>query len=125
MNGRQGGIVALVIGCVLAAIGLIVYEAWWTIAFAIAGITAAVFAQPDHRALRYVVATIDSVVLILAGAAAAFVGVLSRQWGGPCVEDACRRPASDALTLGGFTLLAFGVVALVLTVTSLLRSRRA
>jgi len=125
MTKGQAGYVALVIGCALAVVGVVGYAAWWTIAFAIAGITVAVFAQPDHRPLRYTVATLDAIVLILAGAAAAFVGVLSRQWGGPCVGEACSRPASDALVLGGFVLLVVDVLALVLTVRSLLGSRRA
>lgn len=125
MSSGQAGYVALVIGCALAVIGLVGYEAWWTIAFAIAGITVAIFAQPDHRPLRYAVATLDAIVLILAGTAAAFVGVLSRQWGGPCIGEACRRPASDALLLGGLVLLVVGVIALILTIRSLLGSRRA
>jgi hypothetical protein len=121
---RLLGVIAITAGCAVAVVGLAQYEAWWTIAVAIAGVSIAVLAQPELRPLHHAVAIIDSLLVVATGAIATFIGLVSRQWGGPCVGETCRNPVADTLTVGGLGLVVIGGCLLAVSVRSLIRARR-
>jgi hypothetical protein len=71
MNGTPAarfGLAVALVGCVAAVYGLGVYQAWWTIAFAIGGVAVGFWAQRDDAILRPLVAGISFVgALLLVG----------------------------------------------------------
>lgn len=52
MPGPRVGLLVLAAGCAVAAIGLLAYQAWWTIAFAVGGVAAAILGRGRSNPTR-------------------------------------------------------------------------
>ena len=71
---RLVGLVVFLVGCAIAAIGIAVYEAWWTAAFAIGGALVALSGQRLSSPARSIaVGVAASSAVLLAGMSALFL----------------------------------------------------
>ena len=103
---------ALAVGWGLAAYGLVVYQAWWTIVFALGGIAASMLVRRRAPTNVAVVAGVASAFFLAIGMVGVFALFGSLYAGGAaCLPEQCSdpRPGFLALGLGSLAVAVLGL----------------
>ena len=118
---RAVALIGLVLGIAATELGILIYQAWWTIVFAVAGV-AVMYVAPRHRAAAIVALGAAVAFFLALGMLGIFAVVMGLSAGGAaCQPDVCSY-RGPGIVFGGVIAILVSIVGLGFTLRYARRS---